>query len=58
MFLQMSLWSLDIDRFNETDFLMEQYEKREEWSLLHGDAEPQPTTPNQETVPCSPSSSE
>ena len=27
----MSLWNLDLDRFNETDFLMEQYEKREEW---------------------------
>ena len=53
----MSLWNLDLDRFNETDFLMEQYEKREEWPLLHGDAEPQPPTPNQEIAPCSYSSS-
>ena len=53
----MSLWNLDLDRFNETDFLMEQNEKREEWPLLHGDAEPQPPTPNQEIAPCSYSSS-
>ena len=52
----MSLWSMDPDRFAATDFQMEQFEKREEQRLLHGDAEPQPPTPNQEIAPC-PSSS-
>ena len=44
----MSLWNLDLDRFNETDFLLEQYERREEWAKLHGDGvinpDTQPTT--------------
>ena len=51
----MSLWSMDPDRFAATDFQMEQFEKREEWPLLHGDG--QPPTPNQEIAPCSYSSS-
>ena len=32
----MSLWNLDLDRFNETDFLLEQYERRQERAKLHG----------------------
>lgn len=60
----MSLWNLDLDRFNETDFLMEQAEKREEFisSICENGlaskkckAVSKPT-PNQEIAPC-PSSS-
>ena len=36
----MSLWNLVLVRFNETDFLLEQFEKREEWHRLHGDGQP------------------
>ena len=36
----MSLYSLDPSDFAQTDLQMEQAEKREEWPLLHGDAEP------------------
>ena len=49
--------SLDPWDFAQADFQMEQFEKREEQRLLHGDAEPQPPTPNQEIAPCSYSSS-
>ena len=48
----MSLWSMDPDRFAATDFQMEQAERREEWPLLHGDAEPQPPTLVQEINLC------
>ena len=52
----MSLYSLDPWDFAQADLKMEQYEKREEWPLLHGYPPDQPPTPNQEIVPCSDSS--
>ena len=32
----MSLWDLDPDHFAQTDWLLEQYERREERAKLHG----------------------